>query len=328
MHYNLLLSLAPTALNTSYNVSGQDLNLGSVVLILTSVNNGVCPAVKDTLSIKIYKNPVIRLSSDTAICVYQNPLKIQPNVSGDFGYLQWNSNGSGLFLPTNIGNPVTYDFAHDILPGAASYVTLSINALNNGPCGNVNASVKVMIRPAPTAEFSPSTYTANIPNDPVTFKNLSTGSNSYYWDFGDGSFSNQLNPIHNYLTVGYYTVELISYNNYGCSDTAVKDLVVISDIQFPNVFTPNTRGANGGEYNVNDYSNNVFFPYTSGVTEYNLKIFNRWGELIFESNDIKTGWNGYFKDKLCQQDAYVWKADVKFFDGRTYNKTGSVTLLR
>jgi gliding motility-associated-like protein len=72
----------------------------------------------------------------------------------------------------------------------------------------------------------------------------------------------------------------------------------------------------------------VFFPYTSGVTDYHLQIFNRWGELIFESTELKTGWDGYFKGKLCQQDGYVWKADVKFFDGREYHKTGSVTLLR
>jgi gliding motility-associated-like protein len=103
---------------------------------------------------------------------------------------------------------------------------------------------------------------------------------------------------------------------------------VVSDIQFPNAFTPNVDGPNGGAYNINDLNNDIFFPYTTGVTDYHLLIFNRFGEVIFESKDIKVGWDGYYGGKLCQQDAYVWKANVKFFDGRSYNKTGSVTLLK
>jgi gliding motility-associated-like protein len=72
----------------------------------------------------------------------------------------------------------------------------------------------------------------------------------------------------------------------------------------------------------------VFFPFTGGVTEYELLIFNRWGEQIFRSTDIKVGWDGYFNGKVCQQDVYVWKANISFFDGRTYAKAGTVTLLR
>jgi gliding motility-associated-like protein len=186
----------------------------------------------------------------------------------------------------------------------------------------------VTIRPVPNADFTASTYTAYIPNDPIQFTNLSTGANSYYWTFGDGGFSSITSPIHNYPMVGFYNVALVATNQYGCKDTAVQVVTVISDIQFPNVFTPNTSGPNGGSYNPANYNNDVFFPYTAGVTEYHLMIFDRWGELIFDSRDINTGWDGYFNGKLCQQDAYVWKAEVKFFDGRNYSKTGSVTLLR
>ena len=57
-------------------------------------------------------------------------------------------------------------------------------------------------------------------------------------------------------------------------------------------------------------------------------IFNRWGELIFESKDIKIGWDGYYRGKLCQQDVYVWKLFAKFEDGTIVEKAGDVTLLR
>jgi len=314
-----------TSLNITYGITEQDINSGVVHMILTSLNNGACPAVTDTAKILIVENPSIQLARDTAICSYQNPITLKPNISGDIGQLEWSSNGAGYFIPNNLTNPVTYNFAGDIPVGV---VTLFITALNNGPCANFNSSIRVVIRRSPEAKFSASTYTANIPTDPVTFSNQSLFANTYSWDFGDGSSSGLLNPVHNYSEVGRYKVMLVATNQYGCSDTAHDDILVISDIQFPNVFTPNSNGPNGGSYNINEFSNDVFFPYTSGVTEYNLQIFNRWGELIFESNDLKVGWDGYFKNKLCQQDGYVWKADVKFFDGRKYNKTGSVTLLR
>src|SRR5690606_37612055 len=116
---------------------------------------------------------------------------------------------------------------------------------------------------------------------------------------------------------------------FSCSDTTYRAIAVKSDINFPNAFTPNPNGPSGGAYDKNDYLNNdIFYPFTDGVTEYDLMIFNRWGELIFQSRELNIGWDGYFKGKLCQQDAYVWRANVKFFDGRVYSQTGTVTLLR
>lgn len=314
------------ALNASYNVSSADINNGSILLILTSTNNDVCPADSDTTKLTIIKKPVINPLKDTVICAYQNPLKVVATVSGGSGSYVWSTSGSGTFAFAGGLNAVNYSLsASDI---AAGFVKLTITSVLNGPCGDYSTGINVVINPAPNADFIASTYTANIPNDPIQFTNQSSGANSYYWNFGDGGFTNLVNPIHNYVTVGFYTVSLVATNQFGCKDTAYRDIKVISDIQFPNVFTPNLNGPNGGSYNVNDYSNDVFFPYTSGVTDYHLRIFNRWGELIFESREISIGWDGYFNGKLCQQDAYVWKADVKFFDGRKYNKTGNVTLLR
>lgn len=320
------ISPSNAALNGSYNVAFADITVGSVQFILTSTNNEVCPAVTDTARISIMLKPSISLLQDTTICSYQNPLHVTAGVSGGSGAYQWSTNGSGTFAFAGGLNTVYYTMsAADIASGV---VKLSINSVNNGPCASLTSAINVIINPTPDAEFTASTFTANIPNDPIQFTNQSTGANSYYWNFGDGGFTNLTNPVHNYQVVGFYTVSLVATNQFGCRDTVQKPVKVISDIQFPNVFTPNANGGNGGGYNPADFSNDVFFPYTSGVTEYHLMIFNRWGELVFDSKDIAVGWDGYFNGKLCQQDAYVWKADVKFFDGRKFNKTGSVTLLR
>jgi gliding motility-associated-like protein len=314
-----------TSLNTNYNTTPQDVSSGSVLLILTSTNNGVCPAVIDTAKLNIMVKPILTMNADTALCNYGNQFTASASLIGGSGNVLWTTNGNGFFAP-DFSNPTTYNFGTADLNNG--FVILTVASINNGACGTSSASIFVTIRPVPNANFTASTYTAYIPNDPINFTNQSTNATTYYWYFGDGGFSTITNPIHNYPTVGFYTVGLIATNQFGCKDTTEQIITVISDVQFPNVFTPNVGGPNGGSYNINDFSNDVFFPYTAGVTEYNLMIFNRWGELIFQSRDIAIGWDGYFNGKLCQQDAYVWKVDLKFFDGRTYNKTGSVTLLR
>ncbi|MDQ3047891.1 MAG: gliding motility-associated C-terminal domain-containing protein [Bacteroidota bacterium] len=123
-------------------------------------------------------------------------------------------------------------------------------------------------------------------------------------------------------------IQLIATSSFGCSDTAYSEVVTNADVVFPNVFTPGEGGSGGGAYNINALNNDVFFPYTSGVTDFKLQIFNRWGELIFESNDIALGWDGYYKGKLCQQDVYVWKAFIRLNNGNEFNKSGDVTILR
>ena len=79
---------------------------------------------------------------------------------------------------------------------------------------------------------------------------------------------------------------------------------------------------------MNNFSNDIFFPYSAGVIEFKIEIFNRWGEEVFESLDIKQGWDGYYRGQICQQDVYVWKANVKLNNGKMFHKSGDVTLLR
>jgi gliding motility-associated-like protein len=91
---------------------------------------------------------------------------------------------------------------------------------------------------------------------------------------------------------------------------------------------PSKLGPNNGFYDEVDYKNEVFHPYADGVVEYKLFIFNRWGEQLFLSEDIKIGWDGYYKGKLSSQDVYVWRAIGKFTNGSPFDLRGNVTLLR
>jgi gliding motility-associated-like protein len=204
-----------------------------------------------------------------------------------------------------------------------------------GPGGIVTGdNVIVVVYPKPTAYFEANPRLIKIPGRPVAFINRSEGALSATWDFGDGSpLSTEYSPMHEYLKPGVYDVTLEVVNDKGCPDTYVMREAVVAEeggkIKFPNAFTPNPSGSNGGVYVMGAKENFVFYPFMQeGVMEYKLQIFTRWGELIFESHDINIGWDGYYKGKLCQQGVYVWKAVCKFSDGSLETLTGDVTLLR
>jgi len=207
-------------------------------------------------------------------------------------------------------------------------VTLTI--ITYGGCTGNSAGNPYIINvfPVPSASFTVNATTFNIPVEQLICTNTSIGATMFAWTFGDGGTSSDISPSYYYTTLGDYPVQLIATNQYNCSDTAEIIVHTTSDIVFPNAFTPNTSGPNGGTYTYTDLSNDVFFPYTAGVDNFHLMIFNRWGELIFETFDINIGWDGYYRGQLCEQGVYVWKAEVLFQDERKFNKAGDVTLLR
>lgn len=206
---------------------------------------------------------------------------------------------------------------------------VSLTVTTAAGCTNNNAATPVTITgiPAPSAVFSMNSTNLELPNDILILSNQSTGASSYNWTFGDGGTSTATSPQYPYSMVGTFQVELIAMAQNGCLDTATALINVDADVIFPNVFTPNLDGPQGVNYNSNDLENDIFFPYTTGVVEYTLDIYNRWGELIFHSSDVKQGWDGYYKGTLCQQDVYVYKAYVKLNNGKEFNKHGSLTLL-
>ena len=134
---------------------------------------------------------------------------------------------------------------------------------------------------------------------------------------------------------GAYTVSLTIISKDGCIDSTVLKTPIIVDwkqgnIKFPNVFKWNGTGPTGGNWEDGMYPEMdfVFRPFSENVIEYNLQIFNRWGVLIYESNDLNKGWDGYFEGtNLAKQDVYVWKVTGRFADGEYFTRVGDVTFL-
>jgi gliding motility-associated-like protein len=156
---------------------------------------------------------------------------------------------------------------------------------------------------------------------------------TYAWDFGDGGLSAEKEPQHLYSTPGNYKVSVLVTSKFGCkaTDTLDSPIEVSNGVVFkvPNAFSPNLSASNGGVVDENaDGLNDVFYPVTEGMTKIKLRIYNRWGEMLFESNSLNIGWDGYVKGKLSPPDTYVFTLEAKFINGEIKKKTGDVTLIR
>jgi len=292
---------------------------------IVTVSNLCGSSVTDSVAVNFNPPPTIALTSDTnAACV---PKTIQftdnsvtGNVADPISAWYWNF-GDGT---SSSQSDPTHNYT---LPGTYT-VTLTVTTTNG--CSNDNATSPLIINayPLPIALFSVNSTLLDIPYDILMCNNQSTNATIYNWSFGDGSNSILENPQHLYTSVGVFQVQLIATSQFGCADTADIKVTTNADVIFPNAFTPNLIGGPGGSYDINALDNDIFFPYTTGVSEFKLEIFNRWGEEIFESLDIKKGWDGYYRGVLCQSDVYVWKAYIKLNNGKIFNKSGDVTLLR
>ncbi len=184
----------------------------------------------------------------------------------------------------------------------------------------------------PTALFTITPTVVFIPDQAIECINNSVNADSYLWNFGDGNTSNLKDPTHKYTQEGEYTITLFVSTIHQCADTLTVFRAVVAksagQIDFPSAFSPNPSGSNGGQFNPGDYNNDVFHPVFVGIDSYELTIYNRWGELIFETKEPNIGWDGYYREQLCKQDVYVWKAKGKFIDGQSFFKAGDVTLIR
>jgi gliding motility-associated-like protein len=193
--------------------------------------------------------------------------------------------------------------------------------------------VTVNVYPTPSALFQAVPTLIYIPDNEVAFLNRSTGAIRYDWDFGDGETSTEFLPSHLYTRPGLFDITLKVENEQGCTDEYTVPGAVKAEqggeMSFPNAFTPNTSGPLDGQYEFGDRRNQVFYPSVQkGIVEYRLQIFSRWGELLFQSDKLTKGWDGYYKNKLCPQGVYIWRVRARFSNGHISNRAGDITLLR
>jgi gliding motility-associated-like protein len=132
-----------------------------------------------------------------------------------------------------------------------------------------------------------------------------------------------VNPNVIFSKIGRYEITLTSSTSNDCKDWMTKWVEVKNDfnVSIPNTFTPNYDG-------LNDIFIPVFTSYGFDQRSYQLEIFDRWGSLLFTTNDYKKGWDGIYKGEVVKEDVYVYRIRFKTSDGTSFEKYGHVTLLR
>jgi hypothetical protein len=248
------------------------------------------------------------------------PLEITLDSYSTSGNCDWQiSNGeslSGCTVQTILSQPGCYD------------VTLTIT--QSGCTSSITALNAICADEVPSAFFVSDPLQGTTLDPTVQFVNLSQNATSYEWFFGDGSdTSNAFEPIHDFPSdeSGSYEVMLVASSLNGCTDTAITIIVINEELVYyvPNAFTPDA-----------DSYNQVFLPvFTSGFDplEYHLTIFNRWGEIVFESYDSEVGWAGDYgtidPNFQCQDGVYTWKIEFKLLSDDSRKEIfGHVNLLR
>lgn len=210
---------------------------------------------------------------------------------------------------------------HNYLSSGSYTVTLTVTTMNG--CQTTYArTVQVIIYPSPIASFSFTPLDAQF-GEQIYFTDESTQATSWIWNFGNGDTSILQNPIYSYAVPGYYQISLTVMTADGCSDVHVIPLVMETDVIF---YVPNTFSPDGDEFN------NTFQPiFGFGLNNYNfqMRIHNRWGELIFESFNHEEGWDGTFKGNKVQNGTYIWTITFgNLFDAEMKVVQGHVNVLR
>jgi gliding motility-associated-like protein len=280
-----------------------------------AVTNALGCQSTDEVSVTINPLPIVSFNSPVASgCA---PVSITfTNMSSNSVNCVWTFEGGG----TQVGcGSVTQQY------GSAGVFDVTLTITDGNGCTNsLTNTGMITIYPEVNASFGVNVYEQSVLYPVFDFTNTSSNATSYLWEFGDGATSTQTSPSHTYAeTPGVYHVILYASNPAGCNDSAVIVVSVIDELIFyvPNTFTPD-----------GDEHNNVFFPvFSSGFDgqNYTLLIFDRWGEVIFESHNVEVGWDGTYIGQLCKEGTYTWKILIKERNKDKHHEyVGHVNLLK
>jgi gliding motility-associated-like protein len=158
--------------------------------------------------------------------------------------------------------------------------------------------------------------------DPIQFTSVITGDYiSVLWDFGDGTFSNEVNTIHTYSSPNDYVVTQTVTYPFGCVYSQIITLKVEKGylLVVPTAFTPTN----------NDGINDTFRPVTKGLKNVRLDIYDTWGSLIYsEVGEVLVGWNGKIKEVNSENGNYYAKVSGETFYGTIINENQTFVLIK
>ncbi len=295
--------------------------------ITLHASNG-CSNASTTEEIEVLEQPSVSFTADKTSGCDGVVVKFKNTSQNAIGYV-WDF-GDGT-TSTNVEPTHTFT-------GSGKSFTVTLRATNILGCTSsvsIPGYIKTANPPVATFTVSPGNE-LSIPNYTFGFKDTSVDAVSWEWLFGDGSRSTQQNPNHTYANDGIYLVTLKVLNKEGCSSTVTQSVRIIGipgNLNLPNSFMPASAK--------NEIK--TFKAKGEGIKNWKMSVFNKWGQLIWETTQLDNGapmegWDGTFKGQDQPQGVYYWKIEVTFINGgdwkgMTYDsapprKTGVIYLIR
>lgn len=298
-----------TAIGTNATVKYKD--SGRYTIRLMAISDSMC-ADSATRIVEVFPGIKVRIPNIPAACLGDSSLIFSQMVSGNGASFSplWDL-GDGQ---TASGMQVKHRYKD------AGRYTLKLYMNNSAGCSDTfYAGNQAVVYGRPTVSFDASFRDGMNGNTLASFKNTTPGPRALYWDFAQfGKASGQDTLLDLKDTVSFWVkLTVTDYNN--CSDTLRRYFFVGLPYQFflPNAFTPNGDGIN-----------EKFGPY--GITyayEYTFRIYNRWGEMVFESNDFNEFWDGRYRGELCANGVYVYRLVFRDYFGRYKDANGTFLLM-
>jgi len=307
----------------SYSPSLCDLDAGEINISLNQKSEALCYTIEKDIHIPYFPIPRAELNNASKECWPYSidlPIKLSTNVS-EINY----SINSNTTKYQSSGRILKYEF-----PKSGNF-NLEINTVSSNGCSNSQFfENQFILFPKPKASFlSGDKSEISLSERDIYFSNnsyISNGTLTYEWYWSKNNktqlFSTFQNPYYTFpADTGKFNIALIANSEKGCSDTTFKDIWIVPDILvfIPNAFTPDGKGPP---------QNSRFNIVSKNVQSFHIQIFNKWGQMVFQSNDISNSWDGTFGDKICQTGVYVYSIKILNQSGLEYSYQGTVSLVR
>lgn len=229
----------------------------------------------------------------------------------------------------NISNGQQFIDQNEVIPEELYAGTYDVQLIVTSPNGCIDSTTFnsfMLVRPQPVADFRWSPDPVTMFNTEVMFQQNCTGADSYAWTFQNAIPASSIKEVPTVMfpdgQTGYYEVSLIAYSDLGCSDTITKIVPVLPEVILyaPNAFTPD-----GDEFN------QTWFVHMEGIDpqDFELLIFNRWGQIVWESKDPKGVWDGTYLGQIVPPGGYTWTIRAKdMLNDKKYEWQGTLNVIR
>ncbi|HIE16039.1 MAG TPA: PKD domain-containing protein, partial [Bacteroidales bacterium] len=294
--------------------------------IVTVFDNCGTPSASDSTNIIVHEYPKLIALNGAEGCqpvsVLFEPTIFQPD--SQVSYL-WNFGDTQTSTDSTPSHIYQYDGNYD--------VTLTLTSAYG--CSNDTTLYNlIQVYPVPDAQFYATPQVIGVFDADIHFYDESTPTISqWYWEFGDGSFATVQNPEHIYTHTGVYTVQLVVNTANSCTDTVTGTVTIKEEQTFyaPTAFSPGSG-----------FVNNYWYPKGIGIDpeHYHLWIYDRWGQVVFETNtypqgteyreEMEGGWNGRYNNtgKWVPTGTYTWLVILKDVNGEEHQYVGNVTIIK